>query len=80
MGVSVGVYMQSCMYMCVLTCVDIYFQVCEADVLEQPLIGNHHPYRILSFRCDDLDDYLFKVSLGSEIYVVIFLIGKIIKY
>lgn len=35
-------------------------EVCEADVLEQPLTGNHHPYRILSLRCDDLDDYLFK--------------------
>lgn len=35
-------------------------EVCEADVYEQPSVHNNPSYRVLSLRCDDLDDYLRK--------------------
>ncbi|KAK8381965.1 hypothetical protein O3P69_015165 [Scylla paramamosain] len=34
-------------------------EVCVADVYEQPSLQNHS-FRVLSIRCDDLDDYLRK--------------------
>ena len=48
----------------------MYFQVCEADVQEQPSLRNHHSFRILNLRCDDLDDYLRKVSLAYVIFAL----------
>ena len=36
--------------------------MCVADVYEQPSLQSHS-FRVLSIRCDDLDDYLRKVSL-----------------
>ncbi|KAG0711296.1 Cystatin [Chionoecetes opilio] len=35
-------------------------EVCEADIQEQPSQHNQQTFRILNFRCDDLDDYLRK--------------------